>query len=241
MEHKEELIEQVERYLAGELTRKEVKEGNDSVLSDKALDEVINLYKTSESLIELSGLKEDLQSIHEEYIAESESEIAEPEGKKTIRIWWTAAVAAAAIIIAVVSGVFNNASPELDDYFKAYPDIYSFRGTETDISSAMRAYSLEQYEDAIARFDELLQDSVSQDALFYQAIAAMAVDKFQLAQTNLELLAAIEAGTFEEQVKWYLALAYWQNGDTAKAKEQLSAIENGDSRYKKAQELLEAL
>lgn len=72
MELKEELIEKVERYLSGELTRKEVKEENDKTLSDEELDEVIDLYNTSENLIELAGMREDLKSIHQEYIAETQ-------------------------------------------------------------------------------------------------------------------------------------------------------------------------
>ena len=238
MEQKEELIEQVEHYLAGELTRKEVKEGN-TVLSDDELDEAIDLFKTSESLIELSGLKEDLQSIHEEYIAESESEKTEPKSKRVFPVWWMVAVAAAVTLIAVVSGVFDNSNPEFDDYFETYPDIYTFRGEETALSDAMRAYTLEKYEDAIVRFDELLQDTVNLDVLFYQAVAAMAIGKFELAQSNLEQLSRAEKNTFFQQTQWYLALTYWQNGEIEKATEQFMRITPANREYENAQELLE--
>lgn len=239
MELREELIEKVERYLSGELTRKEVKEENGTTLSNEELDEAIDLFNASESLIELSGLREDLKSIHQEYIAETEGEIAKPESKSTIRMWWTVAVAAALIFLAVFSGIFQNNSPQFKDYFSAYPDILSFRGSETQMSNAMRYYSLQNYEAALEEFDKLIADSVNQEALFYQAISALAIEKLELAESNLEKLAKTTNNTFWQQTKWYLALTYWQIGDLEKAREQLAQIKPGHKEYKKAQVLLE--
>lgn len=238
MELKEELIEKVERYLSGELTRKEVKEENDTTPSDDELDEAIDLFNTSKNLIELSGLREDLKSIHEEYIAETESEIAEVKSKKTTWVWWTAAVAAVAILLAVFSGVLQNQSPQFDDYFEPYHDLLSMRGSEGDLGTAMRYYSLQDYEAALKEFDKLVSDSLNHDLLFYQAIAALASDRYKLAQSNLERLVASKNNTYWQQTKWYLGLAYWKEGQVDKAKEILSKIEQGEDQYDKARDLL---
>lgn len=241
MELKEELIEKVERYLSGELTRKEVKEENDTAPSDEELDEAIDLYNTSKNLIELSGLKEDLKSIHEEYIAEAESESPEPKSKNTTWIWWTAAVAAMALLIAVFSGVLDDKSPQFEDYFKPYPDLLSMRGDEGSMSQAMRYYTLQDYDGAIKEFNKLMSDSVTHEVLFYQAIAALAIQRYELAETNLEKLLQASDNQYWQQTKWYLGLIYWQSGQVEEAKEILSKIEPREDLYEDARELLMGL
>lgn len=243
MELKEELIEKVERYLSGELTRKEVKEENDTTPSDDELDEAIDLFNTSKNLIELSGLKEDLKSIHEEYIADTEAEEAgvETKGKNTVWMWWTAAVAAAAILIAVFSGVLQDQSPRFEDYFVPYPDLLSMRGNEGDMGSAMRYYTLQNYEEAIEEFNKLVSDSINHEVLFYQAIAALAIERYQLAENNLEKLLESEDNQYWQQTKWFLALSYWQNGQVEEAKDLLSKIEMQEDRYSQARDLLKDL
>lgn len=241
MELKEELIEKVERYLSGELTRKEVKEENNKTPSDVELDEAIELFNTSKNLIELSGLKEDLKSIHEEYIAETESEEQEEEGQKTAWMWWTAAVAAIALLIAVFSGVLNDKSPEFEDYFKPYPDLLSMRGNEGSMSAAMRFYTLRDYEAAIKEFNKLVADSISHEVLFYQAIAALAIERYPLAETNFEKLLTADDNQYWQQTKWFLGLTYWQSGKIEEARELLAKIGVDEDQYEAAQELLEEL
>lgn len=241
MEQKEELIEKVERYLSGELTRKEVKEENDITPSDEELDEAIELFNTSKNLIELSGLKEDLKSIHEEYIAETESETQEEEGKKTVWMWWTAAVAAMALLIAVFSGVLNDRSPEFEDYFKPYPDLLSMRGNEGSMSTAMRFYTLQDYDAAIKEFNKLVSDSLSHEVLFYQAIAALAINRYPLAETNFEKLLKADDNQYWQQTKWFLGLTYWQSGKIEEAREVLGQIGSDEDQYAVAQKLLSEL
>ncbi|GAB5523916.1 MAG: hypothetical protein Roseis2KO_17880 [Roseivirga sp.] len=241
MELKEELIEKVERYLSGELTRKEVKEENDIPPSDEELDEAIDLYNTSKNLIELSGLKEDLKSIHEEYIAEAESESPEAKSKSTVWMWWTAAVAAMALLIAVFSGVLDDKSPQFEDYFKPYPDLLSMRGNEGNMDVAMRYYTLQDYEAAIREFNKLMSDSVNHEVLFYQGIAALAIKRYELAETNLERLLKAPDNQYWQQTKWYLGLIYWQSGQLEEAREILSRIEPGEDLYENARELLTGL
>lgn len=241
MELKEELIEKVERYLSGELTRKEVKEENDTPPSDEELDEAVDLYNTSKNLIELSGLKEDLKSIHEEYIAEAESESPEPKSKSTTWMWWTAALAAMALLIAVFSGVLDSKSPQFEDYFKPYPDLFSMRGNEGNMSKAMRYYSLQDYDAAIREFNKFVADSVTHEVLFYQAIAALAIGRYELAETNLEALLKSSDNQYWQQTKWFLGLSYWQSGQLEEARKTLSKIEPTEDQYKKARELLDGL
>ncbi len=46
---------------------------------------------------------------------------------------------------------------------------------------------------------------------------------------------------YHPQIKWYLSLAFWQNGDTDEAKKLLSTFTEGDKPHTKARELLEKL
>ena len=237
MEHKEELIEKVERYLSGKLSREEVKEDQGPELSSEELDEAIDLYNTTKDLIELSGMREDLKSIHEEYIAETEK----PVKQNSFRLWASVAMAAALLAIAVFSGIFEQGEVKFEDYFEPYPDIVSMRGTTGDLNEALRLYSLEQYTEALAEFNKIQVDSINDTILFYQAVSALAIAKFDLAVDKLNTLRGYENNTFWQQTKWYLALALWQKGEIDEAKTILGKIGRGESDFPRAQNLLESL
>lgn len=239
MEHKEELIDKVERYLSGKLSREEVKEDLDQELSDKELDEAIDLYNASKDLIELSGLREDLKSIHEEYIAETEAEVEpeEPAGKRPIWLWATAAMAATVLAVAVFSGLLKNNTPEFDDYFEAYPDIVSMRGDQASVDEAMRLYNMKKYGEALAEFDKIQVDTLNDTILFYQAVSALATAELNVALKNFKTLQNYKDNTFWVQTKWYLALTLWQAGKLEEAKALLETVEEGEKDYEKAQDL----
>lgn len=245
MEQKEELIDKVERYLSGELSRKEVREELDQDLSDEDLDETIDLFKASKDLIELSGLKEDLASIHEEYIAEGQV----PPKRNNRWIWTTLAMAAAVLLLAVFSGVFETKPPQFEDYFKPYDDVVTIRGGEGSnakdtlaryFETGMNLYSMGDFEKAIAAFDKLPADYGDASLKFYKGIAHMGVSQFDRAIESFEGL-RVEENPYWLQTHWYLSLAYWQNGELEKAKNYWQSLDKRSKRYDEAQELLNAL
>ena len=245
MELREELIEKVERYLSGKLSREEVKEENATDLSNEEIDEAVELFETSRSLIELSGLREDLQSIHEEYIADNSAAQPKADVKKgnnfNTWIWATLAVAAAVTFISVFTGVFKSGSPEFEEYFTKYPDLISVRGNESSIAEAMRLYNSENYQAALQEFLGIKSDSMNESVLFYQSVAAIAVKEFQLAVDNLKKLSGIADNQYWQQTNWYLGLALWQNGQLKEAREIFSGIKPGEYRYDDAAQLAEGL
>ena len=245
MELREELIEKVERYLSGKLSREEVKEDNVSDLSNEEIDEAVDLFETSRDLIELNGLREDLQSIHEDYIAENTTATKEVSKKKgnSLRVWALLAIAATLVVISVFSGIFKSGGPQFDEYFEAYPNLISMRGDEISIAEAMRLYSSKDYEAALVEFSGIALDSMNEDLLFYQAISSMAVAKFELAVGNLRKLAALakNQNQYWQQTNWYLGLALWQTGKVDEARSLLAGIKEGQYNYESALQLIDGL
>ena len=237
MEHKEELIEKVERYLSGKLSREEVKEGLDQDLSSEELDEFIDAFKTSKQLIELSGLREDLKSIQEEYFAENEK----PPKRNSIWLWATIAMAAALMAIVIFSGILKPGPPVFEDYFTPYDNIVSIRGDEGDLNKAMSLYSMEKYKEALAEFAKIKADTISQTLLFYEAISALAISELDLAVENLNTLSNTNNNIYWQQTKWYLALALWQKGEIDESKEKLLTIQEDEKQYALAKELIKSL
>lgn len=235
MELREDLIEKVEDYLSGKLSKAEVIEQSGGSLSNDEFDEVVGLFEVSQSLVELEGLKEDLASIHQEFVAEKKTPV------RPIKLWWSMAAAALIVAIAFFSGLFNNSTPEIEDYFVAYHNVISMRGGEASIDEAMRLYSLKNYQEAFSKFSDIQTDTLNDNVLFYQAISAMAIAKPKIAIENLLKLKNHDNNFFWQQTKWYLALAYWQNDQIDKAKAEFQTIKPGQFGYDKSRELIEDL
>lgn len=244
MEQKEELIEKVERYLSGKLSRKEVVEDQDQELSSEELDEAIDLFKTSKDLIELSGLKEDLKSIHKDYMAESEA----PPKRNNLWIWATMAMAASVLAIAIFSGVFKTGTPLFEDYFEPYADVVTSRGSNdpenpmaVNFLSGMNLYSIGNYSAALTEFAKIDPDSITSTVLFYEGIAFMATSQFDKAIENFENLSLGEKNPYWLQTHWYLALSYWQSGNIDKSRALLNSLDKRSRSYDLAQGLLKKL
>lgn len=93
-----------------------------------------------------------------------------------------------------------------------------------DLSAAKEAFSAQNYEVAIQKFEENLQKNPSDvPSLKYIGLAYIKLNNPQKAISYLEK--AKEADPQNSSVRYYLAQSYYLAGDTAHAKEEISYIE----------------
>lgn len=108
---------------------------------------------------------------------------------------------------------------------------------------AMRLYKDGNYEQAIVLFDEVFQDSPSdQDRgmwLYYKANAQLALRKIDPAQQTLRYIP--QSYSRYPTVEWLMALVYVRKGDREKAKKLLEQLQANPKFQTQATEILEQL
>ncbi len=142
---------------------------------------------------------------------------------------------AAALAFLIISGlaIFHFIEPDLSNIVaqeisEPYTATVVFRDGETSVlSKAFTAYSNKDFAKAVSYFNE----STGVKALFYKGLCYLYLGDYQLAITTLEDTELI-GSRFEEQSRWYVALAYIEVGNKAKARDVLNKIITFDGHYK---------
>ncbi|HKK77435.1 MAG TPA: tetratricopeptide repeat protein [Saprospiraceae bacterium] len=108
------------------------------------------------------------------------------------------------------------------------------------LQNALTAYNQKDYRAAIEQFQLIDRDSLQDIAHFYQANAHLALENSGPAIPLLQGLVQKE-NNYQYQSRWYLALAYLENGQTASAKALLEQLrlEQGSYQREAARILLE--
>ena len=133
--------------------------------------------------------------------------------------------------------------PEIkfENYFEAYPMVLSQRGTN-DQSTLIQAYQNRDWDQVLPLIRNWqVQEPNNELVKLYLGIAALGANNLTVAIEQLGNLVK-DKPQVEEQARWYLALAFWQNGNNTEAKEMLELIIQEESyRYELAKDLLKQL
>jgi tetratricopeptide (TPR) repeat protein len=244
-------IELIEKYLEGQISKKDKKNFEDRLRSDSAFK---SLFEDVRGLIKgiryaahnnlLYKLKETEKSL---------SPVQRFQKPKTVRFKrFKYAVAVAATIVLLLGSIFaiiiSRSQTGKEDYFMKYyapyPNIIHpvQRAEETQMTREELAYyyyESEQYDKALELFLELQEETDnSESTRFYLANIYMAMGNYDDAIENFTILLN-DSVLFENQTRWYLGLCYLEDGDLEAAGEQLEAITETENSYKdKAEELL---
>ncbi len=166
--------------------------------------------------------------------------VIKANAEKNVFLWVKMAAAVAFLIISGLV-IFHFIEPDLSNFVAQemsvpYAANVVFRDGETSaLSNAFTAYSNKDYEKALNYFNK----STDVKALFYKGLCHLYLGDFQLAITVLDNEELI-GSRFEEQSRWYTAMAYVEAGDEEKAREVLNEIikHKGHYKYKKAVQLI---
>lgn len=180
-----------------------------------------------------------------------------PGRSRRINLLMIIATAAAAIAFLLIARPFGDKrTPDALALSKQYLEADPFPSTISRKSSVEEeneqirqqmasAYSRRQYEQAI-RLGEQLKSRTETDTWdnFYLSLSYLYNDQASVAITSLlETRDQSLAGNheFEQEIRWFLALAYLQNQQELLARELLVQIRSGDWKYQEARQLLALL
>lgn len=230
--------EQIDAYLMGKLSETDRQQFEAVLKEDAALATAVAERKELVGLIEHIGdqkLQERLKKVAEEYHAQQQKVVP----LKRTRLSWIAAVAAGvALLIAAYLLVPRNASPQelYASYYETYPLQGVARSEQLDSSTLFQQvrqyYPSGQYEQVLPLLDTIYQQTEDSRWLVMKANALMQVENYQEAVTTLLPLAENNDLLYEDQARWYLALAYLQTDQITKAKAQLSQLVNSSATFK---------
>jgi tetratricopeptide (TPR) repeat protein len=228
-------IEQLIRYMDGELSEQEKIEIEKLLLHDDALKERFENLLAARNAIRDQGLKQRVRAIHNEYhppIKEDEQttpltgKIVKPVFSNSLRI----VVRVAAILIFVFAGygiyeyvTTTNNSMFADNFIKY--DLPTVRG-EAKQDNIDSLYRQNNYSSVIKTF-ESKQEKTPKD-YFLAALAYLETGEAKHALETFQKLQQLNNSStekyFNEETDYYVALAYIKDGNIQEAQKQLQLI-----------------
>ena len=174
--------------------------------------------------------------------------IGNPKPGRALSVRWTSRVAAAVVVI-LMAGLFViiNLLPDkaeadvlaLTDDFLAQPyELRSFptRGNDEAIPSGswQQAYSSKQWQ--LAKDRIALLENTSIETIYYKGLCSLYLGEYQDASNLLAQVVELDDSRgYQENARWYLALAYIKSNRYPKARAVLKAISGMEAHFRKSE------
>ena len=235
----------IERYLNGELDNAEKTAFEEQLSSDTSLQQSVT--NTQDLITGIKGtiLRQEIAAIHleEQQKAQFLNNTSENDNQPARKIYWAYGLAASvSIILLLWAGLFNSPSGQelFSEYYQQYPNLISLRNDDaSSFVKGMKFYTAAQYDEAIPLLESA---SVAEEAdrQFYLGLSHLSLQQTDKALGYLQPLNT-DSNKYHQQVTWYLALAYLQAGQKARAIDQLRSIKANEYQYQSAVKLLDEL
>lgn len=248
----EEKYSLIEKYLAQEMQGEELKDFEAKLQTDGELKDELSLHRQvtatlkGEKVHELRGLLKEVDQSWEDRSKKDSAKVVNFNFRRILTI-------AAAVALLVIGYQFlmtsNLSSQEIyASNFEPYPMLLNQRSIDetTDdqatYNNAISFYTKQQYSEALTAFEKLLANQPDNTTYqFYQANILLADNKADQAIPIFQKILDGDHPNFEEQTRWYLAMAYLQNEDLENAKTLLDDIQQGQYQAKEAAKILKQL
>lgn len=160
---------------------------------------------------------------------------------------YTYGVAAILLVFVAAGSYFMLQAPSSEKLFERnfapYPNMITVKSNVVnDKAKAMLCYEVEDWDSAIVLFHQfLINKSYTPDVMFYLGNAYLAKGESEQA-IHWFKEASTKSSGFDEQINWYLALAYLHKDDQDSARVYLEMLSNNDGFYEaKTSNLLKKL
>ena len=223
-----------DQYIEGSLAADEVTEFKERAANDAEFAQRFLAYRQSVKAIRQQAFAADVRQV-----MKAEQGMANIRFKRNLPFAIAASLAFIVLVALVVLYGPAEPPPTFAQLYRPYPNVFQQRAAQqSPMAQALAAYGAGQYPQALAQLQALPQPSDT--AQFYQGMAYMATNKVP---QGIKALAGIDAANtiFDQQINWYLGIAYYQQGNTAQCRQYLEAIAPGQYQYKAARQLLKAI
>ncbi|MDF9794976.1 tetratricopeptide (TPR) repeat protein [Catalinimonas alkaloidigena] len=228
----------IQRYLDDDMSGVEKAEFEAALSSNIELQRVVAEYRNLSEGILFQKRRAMWSKIQD---MEAEAERTSLQNNRTNLTNWLPWSIAAAIALLIVGGIllWNEQQPTSQelfaDNFSPYPALAyapdrSDTLTESLKEQAYRAYSNENYSQAVSFFEQMIAEENDTLTWFYLGNAYLENDEPPKAINALNKFLEYDT-ELKTQAQWYLGLAYLSAGDTEKAKGVLDQLSKSNTSY----------
>jgi cytochrome c-type biogenesis protein CcmH/NrfG len=213
----EETFDRIDRFLNDELSDAEKEQFLDELSRDEGLRIRLEEMNALRNAVEASVLKQKMDDYHS--VFDKEPKKLQPKG---FSFQWHHLLAAAIFIVAVGSYWLTAGNEErlFDAYFTPDPGLATPMSTNNNYEfyRGMVSYKQGHYNEAIERWELLLDSKPESDTLNYFVGVAYLADKDESKAIDyLKMVADKDDFVFNNEAAFYLALAYLKANDKDKA------------------------
>ncbi|MBX2875976.1 MAG: hypothetical protein KTR30_27895 [Saprospiraceae bacterium] len=214
-------FEQIERFLDGEISRKELGETL-SDFSPEALDTEITSIQNMRTAVEAAGLRDQLMATL------PKASTQQPKVRRLIP--WRQSLAIAASVLVLILAYFFWPNPEEAGLYAKYeyvdPGLPVLMSQSDDhaMYDALTYYGEADYATAISKLSALQKEGVNNDTIAYYLGASYLYE--EQTRAAMESLAGLTEGTgpFQARAEWLAILAALQVDDMNQVRSRLPAI-----------------
>lgn len=243
MDAREKYIEQIDRFLCGELSETEEREYRLRLKNDKAFKKLHD-----EQVMVKKGITYAQRSELKKHLSYVEAQISEKDNTATASAWSYSRIAAGLLLlIGIISAIYifstGPHSPGLYDRYFSPPATFAplpVRGPATP-NDAIRAYNMGDFEEADRLFRASIDRQADYRVLYYRGITNMRLKNYGIAIDLLQQVLA-KNNDLQPDARWHLALSYLVQGQNQQVIPLLQELATSDSQYQSnAVQLLEEL
>jgi tetratricopeptide (TPR) repeat protein len=230
----------IERYNTGEMNEAEKTWFFKELENNEKLREEVELRKKTDYVLKNNNvilLRNKLSEIERKRAAEKP--VKNPARRTIMRY---AAIIAGFILVGSITLYFNGrrltTDEILDRFYKSYEVTSPSRSQQailnSDYSTAIEYYNIHDYRNAALYFSKVLSnDTRYMESVMLNGISNFEIKNYPEAKNSFIKVIDNDDNLFIEDAQWYLALCYLRTDERGKAVEQLKAIINSESIYKK--------
>lgn len=235
--------EKIQKYLAKELSSREMAEFELLVKSRPELQEEIRLYKKVSKAIadpSIENFKKKLETIHNQNFGTKK--------QKNIKFFqqWYLVAAIFLILITLVSIIlYQKSEVSTQEVFERYFQTlegYNSRNINDviyDFEIAIENYNNEHYKLALMQFNDVVKaDYDNYSARFYLGVCGIELGEYRIAETQFKKIIESRDPFYMQDAEWYLALLYLKIEHIEKAKLQLKRIHEANGLFAKMASLV---
>lgn len=229
-------LEQLVRYLDGELTESEKQQLLEKLKNDPSLREKLELISDVDKLLGDKHLENFEESVSE--IEAVHSGKTKPDSDRKLK--WLAAAAIFLILISAASYFIFYKTTSGEKLFAAYyerlPADFATRSPEAgndDLDLSLRLYNTGKFQEATGELRKIVQKQPDDYAAgLYLGICYMETDQENNAASEFRKVLNSGDPVFEEHALWYLSLSYIKAGQTSLAIPMLKKLAGSQTFYK---------